>query len=145
MVATAEDKALAETLRQWQLVEDKIIELTDKALDKSKSPLIRVMMEMIQHDSRLHRHMQQIVIDSLEKKAIDVPEEEVEELWKLLDQHRELERRSIELGENSLDAIGGEKRHEPDHYLISYLLDDEKKHEKILASLALLKSHMYGA
>jgi hypothetical protein len=143
MVATAEDKALAETLRQWQLVEDKIVEKTDEVLDKVKSPLVRVMMELIQHDSRLHRHMQQIIIDSLEKKAIDVPEEEVEDLWNLLDQHRELERRSIELAESSLEAIGGEKRHEPDHYLISYLLDDEKKHEKILASLAMLKSRMY--
>ena len=145
MVATAEDRALIETLKQWHLVEDKIVDVTDKAPDKSRSPLVRVMMEMIQHDSRLHRHMQQIIIDSIEKTAINVPEEEVEALWALLDQHRELERRSIELAETSLDAIGGEKRHEPDHYLISYLLDDEKKHEKILASLAMLKTRMFGS
>jgi hypothetical protein len=143
MVATAEDKALVEILRQWQGVENKIVEVTDEAVDKAKSPLVKVMMQMIQHDSRLHRHMQQIVIDSLEKSVMDVPEEEIDDLWELLERHKDLEKRSVELAESSLDAIGGEKRHEPDSYLLSYLLDDEKKHEKILASLALLKKRMY--
>ena len=144
MAETAEEKAIVSLMEEWQRLEDEIVEATGKTLEKASSPLVRVMMEIIQHDSRLHRHIEQIIIDSLEKKSIDVPEEELKALWDSIDKHAQLERRSVEIAEKSLEAIGGASRTVPQHYLISYLLDDEKKHEKILGSLALLKKELYG-
>lgn len=144
MVATAEEKALREVLERWQGVEDEIVSMTDRVLGKAKSPLVRVLMEVVQHDSRLHHHVQQLLIESLEEgKPIDVPEAELDALWDLLEKHADLERRAVEIAEASIDAMGGQKRDIPYRYLVSYLLDDEKKHEKLLSSLALLKKQMY--
>lgn len=146
MVATAEEKVLGETLERWQGLEDEIVAITDEALGKAKSPLVRVIMEVIQHDSRLHHHVQGLLIESLESgKPIDVPEDELDGLWDLLERHADLERRAVEVAEASIDALGGQKRNIPHRYLVSYLLDDEKKHEKLLSSLALLKKQMYEA
>lgn len=133
---------LAGKMRQWQKIENAAVAQTAKIMDETEHPLIRLVAEIIQRDSNAHHRVQQAVIDSLEKENINVLYEDLEKVWESIDKHIKIERKTIELARQSLEALEG-TRFPVQQYLISYLLADEEKHDKLLSDLELIKKRMY--
>ena len=67
----AEDR-LAGLLREWQEVEDRSIRSINEIVQKIENPLVKQVLQVIQHDSSMHRRVQQFILDSLEKRAISL-------------------------------------------------------------------------
>jgi bacterioferritin (cytochrome b1) len=86
--------------------------------------------------------VQQLIIDSLEKSSIPVLIDHLEKTWGTIEEHIQLEQKTIELANESLKAIEG-TRDVVQQYLLNYLLEDEKKHDKLLADLDLIKKKMF--
>jgi len=61
----------------------------------------------------------------------------------MIEDHVKLEKKTIEYAKESLEAIGSSKGMLIQHYLLSYLLKDEEKHEAVLADLEKIKGGMY--
>lgn len=133
---------LAENMKSWQKVEDASVASTGRIIEKTSNPVIRQVMEIIQRDSQTHYHIQQAIIDSLEKSAVSLTPEELEEVWEMIEQHIEIEKRTITLAEESLAALKGTKM-VVQTYLLEYLMADEKKHAAMLESLEGIKKGMY--
>ena len=133
---------LAGKMRQWQKIENAAVAQTAKIMDETEHPLIRLVAEIIQRDSNAHHRVQQAVIDSLEKENINVLYDDLEKVWESIDKHIKIERKTIELARESLEALEG-TRFPVQQYLISYLLADEEKHDKLLSDLELIKKRMY--
>ncbi len=133
---------LVTNLKRWQRIEDATLSLTSKIIEETENPLIRQVMEIIQYDSHMHYRVQQFIINSLEKEQMNLPVEDLEKVWELIEKHNEAERKSVDLAEACLDDLKGTKN-VIQQYLLSYLMDDEKKHDKILDSLNLIKKGMY--
>ena len=100
-------------------------------------------MEIIQSDSQLHYRIQDLIADSLSKKAIAISPDEIGKVWKLIEKHIALEKRTISLAKNSLNAIEGKKGMLVQAYLLEYLMKDEQKHDAILENLEAIKKGMY--
>ena len=109
-----------------------------------KSPLIRLVMEIIQRDSQMHHRVQGMIADSLSvpTRTIKLTPEELGEVWDIIEKHIEIEQRTIELAKEALGAIQG-KQLLVQEYLLNYLLIDEEKHNAILEKLNLVKKGMY--
>ena len=133
---------LAARMREWQRLEDATIAHTAKINTKTENPLLRMVMDIIQRDSVMHRRVQQLIIDSLQKEQINVPVDDLAAIWDAVEQHVEMERKTIELGECSLRELEG-RGNVVQRYLLSYLKTDEEKHEKMLSDLHLIKKGMY--
>jgi EAL domain-containing protein (putative c-di-GMP-specific phosphodiesterase class I) len=133
---------LGENMRQWQKVENATISRTASVMEETGNPLIRLVMEIIQRDANLHYRVQQTIIDSLEKASIPIPVEDLQTVWASVEEHIQIERKSIELAKSSLEALG-RTGNVVARYLLSYLMEDEKKHEKLLTNLELIKKGMY--
>ena len=130
---------LIATLKKWQKIEDDSVKSTSDIIAKTKNPLVRQVMEIIKQDSAMHKKVQQVIIDSYEKEAIQLQPEELSEIWGMIENHIELEKETIRLAEESRKNSNSFVA----RYLLGYLMTDEQKHNEILAQLEDVKRGMY--
>lgn len=126
---------LADILRTWQHLETASVESTSKVIEKSDNPLIKIVMEIIRRDSQTHYRVQQVMLDSLEKKAFSLTPEELADVWEMIETHAELEQKTIALATEALKNC----RLLAQRQLLTYLIDDEKKHDRLLSQLEEFK------
>jgi hypothetical protein len=132
-------ETLKTTLRKWQGIEDGSIALTSSVLEKTKNPLIRLVMEIIQQDSVMHKKVQQAILDSLEKEAFSLQPEELADIWTMIEKHDEAEKEAIRMAEEA-------KKNCPlviQRQLLEYLIEDEKKHDRLMGNLENFKRNIY--
>lgn len=134
---------LVKNMRTWQNIENKSIASTGRVIEKTKNPIVRLVMEIIQRDSQMHYRVQEWIADSLEGKAVSLTPEELGEAWGMIEEHIKIERRTMRLAQDSLAATKGSKGMLVQNYLLEYLLDDEKKHELLLERLLNIQKGMY--
>ena len=136
----AEDVAeLKATLRRWQQIEDESVAQTTAVIAKTQNPLIRQVMEIIRQDSAMHKRVQQVILDSLEKQAFSLTPEELGDVWDLIEKHIAAEKETIELAEKARKN----SRMFVHRYLLSYLTEDEQKHDHLLDRLEDIKRNLY--
>lgn len=127
------------TLRKWQDVENASILACAASLEKTDNPLVKLVLEILRQDSAMHRRVQQAILDSLEKEAFRLQPEELGEIWEMLEQHDEIEKQAIKLAEEA-------REHCPlliQRQLLDYLIEDERKHDRLLGHLEDFKRGMY--
>jgi hypothetical protein len=130
---------MVESLRKWQGIERKAMEQTAEIMESTGNPVIRMIMEIIRQDSMMHHRVQQFIIDSLTREAVNLSPEDVTEIWNKIEEHDEMEREVIDMAKDLK-----EKAWSPVHkQLLDYLLADETKHDKLLEQLGELKKGMY--
>ena len=132
---------MVRVLRQWQGIERQSINDMAEIVEQTKNPLIRMIMEIIRHDSLMHHRVQQFLIDSVTEKNITLSREDVGEIWEKIEAHDKVEKKTIELAkELREEAIS------PVHkQLLNYLLTDESKHDSLLEQLEEVKRDMTRA
>jgi len=132
---------IAGNMKRWQKIEDASIASTGRIIEKTDNPIIRLAMEIIQRDSQMHYIVQGWIADSLEKKAVALTPDELDAVWEMVEHHISLERRMIEIVEQTVASLKG-KRMVVQEYLLAYLLEDETKHNNLLAKLETIKKGM---
>jgi hypothetical protein len=136
----AEDpEELTSVLKTWQGLETATIAHTTDIIARTKNPLIRLVMEIIRHDSEMHHKVQQVLLDSLEKQAFSLSPDELGDIWDMVEKHAEMEKATIELAEKARNNC----RLFAQRHLLTYLLDDEKKHDRLLGQLEDFKRGIY--
>ncbi len=142
-MSTKEDLAkLADVLHEWQHLETATVVQTAQIIDRTRNPVIRLVMEIIQADSAMHHRVQQLILDTLEREAVTLDVDDLERVWAAIDAHVQAERRTGELAAAARKALEGTKD-VVQLYLLSYLARDEAKHERLLDDLGLVKRGMY--
>jgi hypothetical protein len=129
-------------MRRWQHIENATIASTGNVIEKTENPIVRIVMEIIQRDSQMHYRVQELIADSLTSKTISLTPEELEKVWDLIEDHIQLERKTVGMAEEALAALKG-KQMVVQEYLLRYLLEDENKHNHMLDLLAVIKKGMY--
>ena len=130
---------LVKTLKKWQKIEDESVKSTSAIIAKTKNPIVRQIMEIIKQDSAMHKKVQQVIIDSFEKEAINLDPEELSGIWGMIEKHIELEKETVRLAEESRKNSNSFIV----RYLLGYLMTDEQKHNDILQQMEDIKRGMY--
>lgn len=126
-------------LKQWQRLEDATVAQTTAIIEKTQNPLIRLVMEIIRQDSGTHKRVQQVLLDSLEKEAFSLTPEELADIWDMVEKHAEMEKQTIDLAEKAHRNC----RLFVQRHLLSYLIEDERKHDRLLGQLEDFKRKIY--
>ncbi len=129
-------------MKRWQKIEDAAVSTTGQIIEKTENPVVRLVMEIIQRDSQMHHRVQQLIADSLERTAVSLTPEEMGNVWEMVEQHLAIEKKMVSLVEEALEQLKGKKM-VVQEYLLHYLLEDEKKHDKLLANFENIKKGMY--
>jgi hypothetical protein len=129
---------MIKVLRQWQAIERDAMTATAEISEKTESTLIRLVMDIIRHDSHMHHRVQQFLIDSVTKEATAVTREDVVAIWDSIEAHDEVEKQTIAMAEKlKKDAWS------PVHkLLLEYLLRSESIHDSLLEQLGEFKADM---
>ncbi len=130
---------LVKTLKKWQKIEDESVKSTSAIIAKTKNPIVRQITEIIKQDSAMHKKVQQVIIDSFEKEAINLDPEELSDIWGMVEKHIELEKETVRLAEESRKNSNSFIV----RYLLGYLMTDEQKHNDILQQMEDIKRGMY--
>jgi type III secretory pathway component EscV len=130
---------LVATLRRWQEIEDGSVAACSSMMEQTENPLIRLVMEIIRQDSVMHKRVQQVMLDSLEKQAISLTPEELGQIWESIEHHAEMEKETIALAEKARKNC----RLFILRHLLTYLIEDEQKHDRLLAQLEDFKRGIY--
>jgi hypothetical protein len=130
---------LVTVLKNWQAIETATIEHTTDVIGKTKNPLIQLVMEIIRQDSAMHHRVQQVLLESLEKQAFTLTPEELGDIWDMIEKHAEMEKYTIELAEKARSNC----RLFVQRHLLTYLIEDEKKHDRLLGQLEDFKRNIY--
>ena len=125
-------------LQEWQAIERKAVNDVGEIMEKTRSPLLRIIMEIIRHDSLMHHRVQQFLIDSVTVTAPTVTREDLAEIWGMIEEHDRSEKKTIELAKGLLDDAWTPVQKQ----LLDYLLKDEAKHDTLLEQLNELKKAM---
>ena len=134
---------LVENMQTWQKIENASIASTGRVMEKTENPIVRLVMEIIQRDSQMHYRVQGWIADSLSGKAVSLAPDEVGDVWEMIEEHINIERRTFRLAQDALTSIEGSKGMLVQAYLLEYLLEDEKKHNQLLDRLATIQKGMY--
>ena len=138
--STAEElEQLKQTLRDWQKIEDGSVAQCSAILEKTQNTLIRLVMEIIRHDSVMHKRVQQAILDSLEKESFSLRPEELAEIWDSITAHDEAEKKAIQLAEKASQNCPLVAQRQ----LLEYLIEDERKHDRLMGHLESFKRNLY--
>ena len=130
------------TMKKWQKIENASVSSTGQVIEKTDNPIVRQIMEIIQHDSQTHHRIQQLIIDSFERQAFSMSPEELAEVWGMIEKHIELEKQTVKFAGEAIEALKGKKM-VVQEYLLNYLLTDEQKHNTVLEDMEKIKKGMY--
>jgi len=133
---------LVSNMETWQKIENASIASTGRVIEKTENPIVRLVMEIIQRDSQMHYRVQGWIVESLQK-TVSLTPDELGEVWGLIEDHIKIEEKTQRLAEESLQATKDSKAMLIQSYLLEYLLEDEKKHNLLLARLADIQRGMY--
>ena len=128
-------------MKRWQKIEYSALATTGQIIEKTDNPVVRLVMEIIQRDSQMHYRIQEWIADSLEFKTVSLSPDELGKVWGMIEAHIELERKTLEMARQSLEALKGKKM-VIQEYLLQYLQEDEEKHNNLLRRLEMIKKGM---
>ena len=134
---------LVSNMRKWQKIEDASVSSTGQMIEKTENPLLRLVMEIIQRDSQMHYRVQEFIADSIEHKAVSLTPDELVAVWGMIENHINLEKKTVEIAEQTIASLKGQQGMIVQEYLLNYLLEDEKKHNDLLKNLEDIKKGIY--
>jgi hypothetical protein len=133
---------LLQTMKRWQKIEDASVASTGRIIEQTQNPIIRLVAEIIQHDSQTHHRVQQFIASTLEGAPVSLSPDEMVEVWDSIEKHIKIEKQMVGQVEEALGALRGKKMLVQE-YLLEYLREDERKHDNLLESLEKIKKGMY--
>lgn len=132
---------MAELLKNWQKLERKAMDDAAAIIEETESALVSMIMSIIRHDSLLHHRVQQFLLETITEADVPIERDSLAEMWDRIEQHDRLEKSTIAMAEELRDEAWS-----PIHrQLLDYLLEDEKKHDRLLEQLREVKVAMSKA
>lgn len=133
---------LTANMQTWQKIEDAAIKNTQDVISKTDNAVIKLVMEIIQNDSRNHRKVQEFVESTFTKQAVSLSTDDLATVWDVIQKHNDTEQKMLANVNEALESLKGKKMIVQEYFL-NYLKQDEQKHNDLLASLEKLKGGIY--
>ncbi len=115
-------------ITDWQTIETDNIEQAKKEIPKAKNPLIRMMLQMLKLEAEKRRILQQMIVDSINKEAVNLSPDELQNLSDHLNRHVDIEEKALMIAKEAFE----ESELAIPRYLLSYLIGDLKKQNSLL-------------
>lgn len=126
-------------LDKWQRMESLSARTCSEVQKRSENTLIKMIAEVIRKDSESHIEVLKLIKDSLTKEALHLTPDELVEIWDLVDGYHNIEHKSVDIAQ---EAIRDSRLFEI-RFLLTYLLEDESKHLKLLNQLDDFKRSLF--
>jgi hypothetical protein len=126
-------------LYEWLSAESDTVMRCSEVQRETNNSLVRLVAEIIQGNSRTHIRILNLIHECLTKKAISLTPDELGQIWDLVVDHLELERKSVDMAERAvrISRIFVIKQ------LLTYMVEDKSRDLKLLNQLENFKRSLY--
>lgn len=118
-------------LKNQVALEGRIVRMAQKSVKDTKNQLVKNLIQAIAIDSNKHALMLNAILARVESKTPFIEETKRDELGKDIQTHIELEAEAI----NTYEELIPEMQDPGSKQVIQYILEDEKRHHKLLTQL----------
>ncbi len=126
---TGRSEDVLKTVSQGQKVESGNIQYAEKEIPKAKNALTKTVLQALKLEAEKHHLIQQMIIDSLKKEAVNLSPEELRNFSLHINKHLEAEEKALSFAKEAFD-----KSNLPiPRYLLSYLVADLKMQSELLS------------
>jgi hypothetical protein len=133
---------IASTMTDWKLLEKRSAESIEKVKEKCGNPLICLMMDIIENDSRIHERLQELIVSSLQRQQITLNLDEVGEVIELIRDHTRIKDEMVQKTESMLEQLK-DKSLRIQEFLLQTIIADEKKHKEMLEGVEKIRQGLY--
>lgn len=133
---------IASVIKDWRVLDKRSAESIGEIKARCKNPLVCLLMEIMEHDSRMHEKLQDFIVGSLEQHPIELSPDEIGEMVELMRHHTQIKTQMVEKTEEVLSLLT-DKSLKIQEFLSRVLLADEKKHKEMLDGIEKVKSSLY--
>ncbi|NGZ27437.1 MAG: ferritin-like domain-containing protein [Magnetococcales bacterium] len=130
---------LTQTLERWVVVEQQTIESATNLIAAAKSDLVKQVMRLILRDSEKHKELLTTLLQ-ITNGLVTITPEEVGEIDRLLEDHKQIEAESIILANSALEQTN----HFVVRQMLEYMLQDERKHLTMTENAEEYKRKIYS-
>ncbi|MDA8169910.1 MAG: hypothetical protein M0Z59_09500 [Nitrospiraceae bacterium] len=115
----------------WQSVETETIGYTKKEIPKTGNPLTRTILQALKLEAEKHCLIQQMIVESVKKQAVNLSPEELTVLSNHLNRQMAVEEKNLSTAEQALEK----SELFISRYLLSYLISDLKHQNELFREL----------
>jgi len=126
-------------LFDWLSGESDTVAKCSAIREESKNPLVRLFAEIIQGSSETHIRILKLIHESLTRKAISLTPDELGQISDLMKGYLATERKSVDMAQRAVES----SRIFAIRQLLTYMLEDESRSEKLLNQLDDFKRRIY--
>ena len=126
--------SMVDTLRRWQSIESQTMRDVGDIVERTGNPYVRIILEIIRHDSLIHHRIQQALIDSLVHGDTTIEKSALDRVWRHLGDSQIASTEAVAMAAELNDLASGSFQ----RALLGYLTNDIHKHHKLLRQLAEL-------
>ncbi len=127
--STDKSHDILDTIGQVDEIESGNIHYAEKEIPRAKNPLTKTVLKALKLEAEKHHLIQQMIIDSIKKEAVNLSPDELQSFSVHLNKHLEAEERALCYAKEAFD-----KSNLPiPRYLLSYLVADIKMQNCLLS------------
>ena len=115
----------------WQSVETETIGYTKTEIPKTGNPLTRTILQALKLEAEKHCLIQQMIVESVKKQAVNLSPEELTVLSNHLNRQMAVEEKNLSTAEQALEK----SELFISRYLLSYLISDLKHQNELFREL----------
>jgi len=136
------NEKILEHIRGWQDLDRKSASLIEETIARCDHPVVCMVMEIIRRDAELHSRVLELVAESMERKPLTMSLDQFGEVVGLIQEHFEVKEKMVKATEESL-ALAKDKSLGIQRFLLTYVLEDERKHQAMLQGIERVKRTLY--
>ena len=133
---------ILEHIRGWKDLDSKSASLIEETIARCDHPVVCTVMEIIKRDAELHSRVLELIVESMERKPLTMSLDQFGEVVGLIQQHFEVKEKMVKATEESL-ALAKDKSLGIQRFLLTYVLEDERKHQAMLQGIEQVKRTLY--
>ncbi|MDT8446037.1 MAG: hypothetical protein RRB13_03945 [bacterium] len=125
----------ARNIKKWVGVEDATLLMMEDYEGRFSNPMVKLMLAGIRQDSMRHKAILQTIINAENEPEVLTPDE-LGALAEFIEKHAGIEAGLMDMVSQVQDQV----RNPINRLLLTYLMEDEKKHELIMDGLSEIRA-----
>jgi len=136
------NQKIVDQIRGWRDLDNKSASLIEETIARCDHPVVCTVMEIIRRDAELHSRVVDLIVESMERRPLTMSLDQFGEVVGLIQKHLEVKEQMAKAMDETL-SLAKDKSLGIQRFLLTYVLEDERKHQAMLQGIEQVKRTLY--
>ena len=136
------NQKIVDQIRGWKELDSKSASLMKETIARCDHPVVCTVMEIIRRDAELHSRVLDLIVESMERRPLTMSLDQFGEVVGLIQEHLGVKEQMAKAMDETL-SLAKDKSLGIQRFLLTYVLEDERKHQAMLQGIERVKRTLY--